>query len=473
MAAFFLFPMMPEAGFLSAEDALAYFDDLMQNRPSEPKVLGVAALLRRISDVLAPFSGIAVKGEIHSVTRSAAGHIYFDLKDEKEEAHLSCALFRGNASRLNFVPQRGDKVEITGEAGIYAPRGQLNFVVRTMKRAGAGDLYAQFVALKEKLLAEGLFDAAVKKPVPRFPAAIGIVTSVQAAALRDVVRTIRSVGVGVRVILYPTSVQGEAAEREILSALKKADADNLCDVILLVRGGGSLADLWTFNSEKIARQLRSLSTPVISGVGHETDTTIADLAADRRAATPTAAATLAMSGWHLAKTTVPENARRLAGLASGVLTAAELRLSRSLRYSRLFERKMETWARRVDVAASQIEHLPQRVVSQKTQRLERLVLRLSQVKPEVSTLSARVGGLTKLLARLARGDVMVRKERVKALSKQVKALAPEGVLARGYAMAIDKAGRVVTDASKLKAGDALCVRFKAGCADTRVETIRK
>ena len=506
---------MSGSGFLSAEEALRYFDELVAPR-AEPKAMGVGELLRRLTSLLtAQFSGITVRGEIHSITRSAAGHIYFDLKDEREEAHLSCALFRGNAARLSFSPRQGDKVEVTGEAGIYAPRGQLNFVVRTMKKAGDGDLYARFVALKEKLLAEGLFDAAVKKPVPRFPKTIGIVTSPQAAALRDVVRTIRGVGVGVDVILYPASVQGDAAEEEILAALQKAQAAKACDVLLLVRGGGSLADLWTFNSERMARALRSMTMPVISGVGHETDTTIADLAADCRAATPTAAATQAMAGWHLAKSTVPESERRLRGLMRGVLATNELRFNRTREVGRLFERQVENWARRVDAAAASVAHLPQRVLSDKAMQLERLagrlsaaapeasaaaehltslsgrlstaarqavgndsasleklVLRLVRGKPEVDGARERVASAEKLLARLTRGELALKREGAEALRKRLKSLAPDAVLARGYALALDDKGRVVTDASCMKPGDALSVRLKSGAVGTRVEIIR-
>ena len=507
---------MPGPGFLSAEEALRYFDELTQPR-AEVRSLGVAELLRRITAMLSPqFSGVTVRGEIHSITRSAAGHIYFDLKDEREEAHLSCALFRGNAVRLAFSPRQGDKVEVTGEASIYAPRGQLNFVVRTMKKAGEGDLYARFAALKAKLLAEGLFDASVKRPIPRFPKTVGIVTSPQAAALRDVVRTIRGAGVGVNVILYPAGVQGEAAEGELLEALEKAEAAQACDVILLVRGGGSLADLWTFNSERLARALRAMTIPVISGVGHETDTTIADLAADFRAATPTAAATQAMAGWHLAKTTVPECERRLRGLMRGVMAVNELRLNRTAAFGRLFERAVETWERRVDAASTSIAHLPQRVLSVKAMQLERLAgrlraatpdakqaseritaltgrlaaaarqsvtaqasgveslaLRLVQEKPELSSARERVAGAERLLARLARGEVALKREQTDALKKRLKSLAPDAVLSRGYALALDDQGRVVTDAARMKAGDALTVRLKTGAVGARVESIQK
>ena len=504
---------MSASGFLSADEALAYFDGLVE-APAAPRIYGVAELLRRLSNQLASqFSSITVAGEIHSITRSAAGHLYFDLKDEREEAHVNCALFRGQAARLGFAPRQGDKVQVVGELNVYAPRGQLNFVVRTMRKAGEGDLFARFAALKEKLLAEGLFSEALKKPLPKYPQTIGIVTSPQAAALRDVVRTIRGTGVGVRLILFPASVQGDEAEGELLAALERAEASHLCDVLLLVRGGGSLADLWTFNSEKLARTLRTLSVPVVTGVGHETDTTIADWAADVRTATPTAAAARVMSEWLLAKTTVPQVQRRLQGLMTGRIGLEELRLQRALVYERLFERRMEGWMRRVDAAASEIQRLPQKVLSDETRRFEALsrrfmavapsvdpararvseacrrlsenvrsrlaqkertvqtlVLSMAKNAPDTAGVRAKVSGQEALIARLWRGDVALRREKLAALVKRLKALAPQAVLSRGYALALDEKGRVLRRADEVNPGDKVTLRLASGTLGTRVET---
>ena len=192
--------------------------------PVRPAVEGVAQLLRRITSALAAgFSSVKVTGEIHSISRAPSGHIYFDLKDAREDAHISCALFRGAASRLDFVPARGDSVVAEGEINIYAPRGQMNLVVKRLKRAGEGDLYARFLALKEKLFAEGLFDVSRKKALPLYPRRIGIVTSPEAAALRDAVRTILLAGAAVDIILYPARVQGEGALAELCAALRDAD----------------------------------------------------------------------------------------------------------------------------------------------------------------------------------------------------------------------------------------------------------
>ena len=258
----------------------------------------VAEILRSIKTELSRLWGdISVQGELRSFKVYPSGHIYFDLRDRKEDALISCVLFRRDAQRLTFRPKVGDLVELRGTLNIYEPRGQLNFIARQMKPAGAGDLFAQFLALKEKLAAEGLFAPERKKPLAAYPDVIGVVTSPEAAALRDVVRTLERNAPWVKVILYPTSVQGAAAEGEIVQALRLAAQRREVDVLLVVRGGGSIADLWSFNAESVARMLAQMPMPVISGVGHEVDFTIADFVADVRAATPTAAAAMAVEGW--------------------------------------------------------------------------------------------------------------------------------------------------------------------------------
>lgn len=225
-----------------------------QLNPSGLAAEGVAQLLRRITSALARrfFIGQSHLEKIHSISRAPSGHIYFDLKDAREDAHISCALFRGAASRLDFVPARGDSVVAEGEINIYAPRGQMNLVVKSLKRAGEGTFRLRFLVLKEKLLAEGLFDVSRKKALPLYQRRIGIVTSPEAAALRDAVRTILLAGAAVDIILYPARVQGEGALAELCAALRDADFRAECDVILLVRGGGALADLWTYNEETLA-----------------------------------------------------------------------------------------------------------------------------------------------------------------------------------------------------------------------------
>src|SRR5690349_13301597 len=262
---------------------------------SGARVWAVGALCRAIADALdARFNPVSVRGEISGFSRAASGHCYFSLKDESGQ--LRCAMFRRAASLLDFSPRDGDQVEVRGRLGVYEPRGDLQLIVESLRRAGQGALFEQFLRLKARLEGEGLFDSERKRPLPLLPRGIGIVTSPQAAALHDVVTCLRRRAPHVPVVLAPAAVQGAQAPSELVAALQSlyrlAEAGKL-DLILLVRGGGSIEDLWAFNDEQLARTIAASPVPLVSGVGHETDFTIADFCADLRAPTPTAAAELA------------------------------------------------------------------------------------------------------------------------------------------------------------------------------------
>ncbi|MDE2478139.1 MAG: exodeoxyribonuclease VII large subunit, partial [Betaproteobacteria bacterium] len=249
----------------------------------------VAALARALADALwARFGVVSVQGEISGFTRASSGHCYFALRDES--AQLRCVMFRQRAALVDFDLRDGVQVELRAQIGLYEPRGDLQLQVESVRRFGQGALMEQFLRLKARLRAEGLFEAQRKRELPEVVRTVGIVTSPQAAALHDVLVTLRRRSPQVRVIVYPSSVQGAAAPAELVRALRAAQQRAEADVLLLVRGGGSLEDLWAFNDETLARALAQASIPVISGVGHETDFTIADFAADMRAPTPTAAA---------------------------------------------------------------------------------------------------------------------------------------------------------------------------------------
>src|SRR5260221_13443595 len=257
--------------------------------PAGSAVLSVSQLLRSARDTLErrfPLQWIA--GEISNLRPAASGHLYFTLKDEA--AQVDCVMFRSRAATLDWEPADGMRVEVRALVTLYEPRGRFQLNVEGMRRAGLGPLYERFLRLKDKLEREGLFDADAKRPLPRHPRAIGIITSLQAAALRDVLTTIARRNRTIPVIVYPAPVQGEGAGARIVAMLAAANARAQRDVLLLVRGGGSIEDLWQFNEESLARAIRASTIPVIVGVGHETDFTIADFAADRRAPTPTAAA---------------------------------------------------------------------------------------------------------------------------------------------------------------------------------------
>lgn len=241
----------------------------------------------------APFlRQIAVKGEISNLTRHSSGHYYFSLKDA--DAQISCVLFRAQAAGLTFEPEAGDQVTAIADISVYLPRGNYQLLVTELQKEGQGDLYARFLQLKARLEAEGLFDAARKKALPRFPQTIGVVTSPTGAVIRDIQNTLTRRYPAVKLLLAPSRVQGSEAVPEIIAALQLLDARADVDLIVLARGGGSIEDLWCFNDEQLARTLFKLKKPVISAIGHETDFTIADFVADLRAPTPTAAAELSV-----------------------------------------------------------------------------------------------------------------------------------------------------------------------------------
>jgi len=257
-------------------------------------VWSVAALLLAVGDALAArFPVTAVRGEISGFARAASGHCYFNLKDaDGGAAVLRCAMFRRAASLLDFAPADGQQVELRGRIVVYEARGELQLVVESMQRAGAGALFEQFLRLKAKLEAEGLFATARKRPIAVFPRAVGVISSLGAAALRDVVTTLARRSPHVRIVVYPSLVQGGEAPRALVDALAVAARRAEVDTLIVCRGGGALEDLWSFNDERVVRAIAASPIPVVCGVGHETDLTLADLAADLRAPTPTAAAEL-------------------------------------------------------------------------------------------------------------------------------------------------------------------------------------
>ena len=256
------------------------------------EILSVGDLNRAIAASLeARFDTVWVSGEISNFKAYDSGHWYFSLKDE--EGQIRCVMFRGRNGQVGFMPQSGDLVEVSASLGMYVPRGDIQLTIQTLRRAGMGGLYEAFLKLKAKLAKEGLFDEERKREIPFHPRSIGIITSPQAAALKDVLSTLARRAPHIPIVIYPTLVQGPDAPSGIIAALKAAEKENAVDVILLVRGGGSIEDLWAFNDEQLAYAIAQSPIPVVSGVGHETDFTIADFVADLRASTPTGAAELA------------------------------------------------------------------------------------------------------------------------------------------------------------------------------------
>ncbi len=420
-----------------------------------------AALLER------SFPLLWVSGEVSNLTRAASGHWYFTLKDA--QASVRAVMFRGRNQSVAFAPANGDRVEVRVQVGLYEARGEFQLNVEAMRRAGTGDLYQQFLKLKTQLLAEGLFDESRKRPIPPHPRTVGVITSPKAAALRDVLTTLARRAPQVRVILYPAAVQGAQAPGELLAALQAAGRRGECEVLLLVRGGGSIEDLWAFNDEALARAVAASPIPVICGVGHETDFTIADFAADWRAPTPTGAAMRA----------VPDRLEQLQSLA------------------RERHRLMQAWARRcgqieqrLDLATRMLR-APSLQWSQRAARLEQWSQRLAQAgrrshesaaarlqsasarlrAPSLQGSAATLDAARRALATATAARLEAHARRLDLAGASLELVSPFAVLERGYAMVTDARGAVVRQVSALNRGDTVAVTLAEGRFDAQVSRI--
>ncbi|NML45673.1 exodeoxyribonuclease VII large subunit [Ramlibacter sp. G-1-2-2] len=410
----------------------------------------VGALCRAIADALeSRFNPVSVRGEITGFSRAASGHCYFTLKDA--QGQIRCAMFRRAAGLLQFLPRDGELVEVQGRLGVYEPRGDLQLIVESLRRAGQGALFEQFLRMKAKLEAEGLFEPERKRPLPLLPRGIGIVTSLQAAALHDVVTCLRRRAPHVQVVLAPAAVQGAQAPGELVAGLealyRQADAGAI-DLILLVRGGGSIEDLWAFNDEQLARTIVRSPVPLVSGVGHETDFTIADFCADLRAPTPTAAAELAAQ---------PRDTWL------GALDLAGERLQQAA------WRRLDRASQRLDAAAAHLGR-PSARAAQQHLRVERsaqrlrhaLALRVQRGRDALAVAGTRYQSAA--ADRLARAD-----QRLDRIDLRLQLLDPRLVLQRGYALLTDRAsGRPVTAVAQVQAGQELRAALADGEVDVTV-----
>ncbi len=414
------------------------------------RVWAVGALCRAVADALeARFNPVTVRGEISGFSRAASGHCYFSLKDEAGQ--LRCAMFRRAAGMLAFTPRDGELVEVRGRLGVYEPRGDLQLVVESMSRSGQGALFEEFLRLKAKLEAEGLFDAARKRALPLMPRAIGVVTSLGAAALHDVVSALQRRVPHLPVVVAAASVQGVAAPRELLQALASLAGRPEVEVILLVRGGGAIEDLWAFNDEQLARAIAQSPVPIVSGVGHETDFTIADFVADVRAPTPTAAAELVAQ---------PQE------VWLGALNLTGQRLQDAL------ARRLDAQAQRLDVVAARLGR-PSGLVGRHRLRLAAQAQRLQfGLKAGFAAKSARwARALEQLPARRSR-DGERRQQRLERAALRLGLLDPSLVLRRGYAWLTDEQGQAITRATDTRVGQPVKATLADGTVDLTVSPPR-
>ena len=436
-----------------------------------PRIFSVTELNRLARQALeSQIPLLWVSGEISNLVTAASGHVYFTLKDAN--AAVRCVMFRSRAQVIGWRLANGDKVEANALVSLYEARGDFQLNIEALRRAGSGNLYEQFLKLKEKLAHEGLFDPAHKRPLPTFPRRIGIVTSPQAAALRDIVTTFRRRSPHVELVLYPSAVQGAGAPAELIAAIQTASARapvDGCEVLLVCRGGGSLEDLWAFNDEGVARAIHACAIPVIAGIGHETDFTIADFVADLRAPTPTAAAEQA----------APERDRwllRLDDLEFTLKTGIARRLEQLGYRLEIAHRRLKHPAERLREHRACAKALGDRLraalrhqLGEQQFQLARLGERLARRRPNPTDQSVRLDHLQKNLHNATLTDLARRQSRLSVLAARLHSLDPSAVLSRGYSIVTDADGNILKNANTVELGSEIGVNLASGYLRARVE----
>ncbi len=437
-------------------------------------VVSVSWLNRAAREALeGSFPLMWIAGEVSTLTRAASGHLYFTLKDD--QAQVRCTMWRNRAQSMPLRLEHGMRVEVRALVTLFEPRGEFQLSVESVRHAGVGNLYEAFLRLKARLEAEGLFDAACKRPIPRFPRGIAVVTSPQAAAWRDVTAALARRAPQIPLTLYPTPVQGDAAAARIAAAILRAGsmaAREGNELLLLVRGGGSLEDLAAFNDEQVARAIRACPLPVIVGVGHETDFSIADFSADLRAATPTAAAELASAGYF-------ELRDDLARLAA--------------RLRRAIDRRIDTAAQRLDRAAARLTHPRQRLerchlrlalldqglrssmarhLAARQTRITSLGLRLKARSPDPARRRTDLDALGQRLHRATQGLLARHRASLQALQQHLAHLDPRAVLGRGYSITRLPDGRIARDVASLPPGAAVRIEVHDGTVAATVDPVQ-
>jgi exodeoxyribonuclease VII large subunit len=437
-------------------------------------IYSVTRLNREVRAVVeGSFPLLWVQGEISNLARPASGHWYFSLKDAHSQ--VRCAMFRNRNRALRFEPENGAEVVIQASPSLYEGRGEFQLIVETMEPAGAGALQKAFEELKQKLMAEGLFEESRKRPLPAFPATLGVVTSPTGAAIRDILHVLRRRYPVARVIIYPTAVQGAEAPGQIVQAITLAGTRRECDVLILARGGGSLEDLWAFNSESVARAIAACPIPTVSGIGHEIDFTIADFVADRRAPTPSAAA-------ELVSPDAAELQQRLSQVEQKVLRLVQMLLRQHSALIAQLTRRLPDPARRLQALMQRNDDLTLRLLHSTRRRIadQRVLLaglraELSRFNPvqAVRAQSDRNGWLLSRLVRGMRHSLERAGARLDQGTRTLHALGPQATLDRGYAIVTNAAGTVVRAARQLHPGDAFSARFARGSAEAEVKSVRR
>jgi len=421
------------------------------------------------------FGGLWLEGEISNLSRPSSGHWYFSLKDES--AQLRSAMFRQRNMLVNFAPKDGMHVLVKGRVSLYEPRGDYQFLVDVMEEAGEGALRRQFEQLKTKLAAEGLFAAEYKQTLPDLPTRIGVITSPTGAAIRDILHILKRRFPSIPVLIYPVPVQGAAAAAQIAAAIRLADARKDCDVLILARGGGSLEDLWSFNEEMVARAIYDCRIPLITGIGHEVDFTIADFVADVRAPTPSGAAELVVPNQHTWLQSLYVLQRRLInGLRRQLLTHQQALVYLQRRLSQVHPGvQLRQRAQRLDELEQRLSRawlfdleIRKRLLSSQTARLQAQspALRLANARSQLHHLQVR-------MHTLIREHQVRMRARLTTAARTLEALSPLATLTRGYAIVSDAQSHAVSDASTLRVGDEINARLAKGGVTATVTNVQR
>lgn len=446
--------------------AMASLDQLGFNfRPPDRRMWTVRDLIAAVRTQLErEYTDVWLEGEVSNLRAHPSGHMYFTLKDE--HAQIRVVMFRSSARLLRFKPENGMQVIVRGRVTVYEERGELQISAEYLEPKGAGALQIAFEQLKAKLEAEGLFEAARKKPLPALPQRIGIVTSPQAAALRDILNILRRRHHTASVLIYPAQVQGEAAATEVSAGIRWFNKARTVEVIIVARGGGSVEDLAAFNHEGLARIVASSHIPVISAVGHETDFTIIDFVADLRASTPSAAAELVIRSRQEIEQNSESLRERLARAIRYRLLMARQSLTQLAQHG-TFARMMDSLGRRqqrVDELAYRLENAERRILEQNRRRWETAAaaVRHYDVRQRLSAMHEQLESRTAALGAAFRAVLLQRRSRLERLAGSLEALSPVAILERGYALVFDASGKLLKDSAAVKPGEDISARLAKG-----------
>lgn len=446
---------------------------MLSTQPNAP--LTVSQLNRQVKQLLeTQYPAIPVQGEISTLSKPASGHIYFTLKDA--QAQIRCAMFKGQLVKNRYIPKQGDEVLVYGRVSLYEGRGDYQLIASTMQPVGEGALQAAFFKLKERLSAEGLFDEAHKKPLPKNVQTVGVVTSSTGAAFHDILTVLERRYPAIRVILYPSQVQGNEATATIVQAIETANRRKEVDVLIVGRGGGSLEDLWSFNTEPVAKAIYHSELPVISAVGHEVDISIADFVADVRAATPSQAAEMISPDQYELMQRVDQKEQRLVSAIGRILkmqSSSLLNLSRRLRSPAA---TVADWQRKLTQLNGRLNRAILRPLSQSHERIGNLSHRLHRVSPSVKIKQDRsnLEAVEKRLVSSGSSLLDPRKSALRELIAKLNVLSPLSTLERGYSITRDENMAVIQDSSTVKAGDIIESLLKDGSIRSQVlETQQK